>query len=63
MFRQIRAKYHGSVLGLGWTLRTPLPQLGVYTHLFRYALRIPGVDYGGNGAAFVLDMPTGLAAF
>ena len=37
--RELRVKYRGSVLGLGWTLVLPLALMGVYTTVFSVLLK------------------------
>ncbi|BAQ61799.1 O-antigen export system permease protein RfbD [Geminocystis sp. NIES-3708] len=61
--RQIQIKYRGSVLGLAWSLLTPLFQLGVYTFVFQYALKLKWTENDGNTFNFALFMLTGLAVF
>lgn len=39
--RDLRVKYKGSVLGIGWSLAHPLVVAGVYTLAFRYILKVP----------------------
>ena len=39
--RDLRIKYKGSVLGIGWSLAHPLVVAAVYTVAFRYILRVP----------------------
>jgi lipopolysaccharide transport system permease protein len=38
--REVRQRYKGSVLGLGWTLITPLIMVGAYSLVFKFLLRI-----------------------
>jgi len=63
LLRQIRLKYRGSVLGIGWCLITPLCQLVIYTLVFKYALRINWIGSTGGGVDFALRMFTGLSVF
>jgi ABC-type polysaccharide/polyol phosphate export permease len=39
--RDLRIKYKGSVLGIGWSLAHPLVVAAVYTLAFKYILRVP----------------------
>lgn len=39
--RDLRMKYKGSVLGIGWSLAHPLVVAAVYTLAFRYILKVP----------------------
>jgi lipopolysaccharide transport system permease protein len=58
--RDLRVRYRGSLLGLGWTLVNPLVLMGVYTLVFSVLMRIPGVaetDY------FPLFVITGLVTW
>jgi lipopolysaccharide transport system permease protein len=41
--RDLKVRYRGSWLGLGWTLVNPLVLMGVYTLVFSVLMRIPGV--------------------
>lgn len=56
-WREIRARYKGSVLGFAWNFLNPLLQLLVYWLLFGVLLRIRVVD------AFGGDPPYGYAVF
>lgn len=49
--RDLRVKYKGSVLGIGWSLAHPLVVAAVYTVAFRYILKVP-ID---NFALFLLS--------
>ena len=39
--RDLRVKYKGSVLGIGWSLAHPLVVAAVYTLAFKFILRVP----------------------
>ena len=44
--RELRAKYKGSLLGVGWSLAYPLLLMGVYTVVFSVLWRAqPGIRY------------------
>jgi homopolymeric O-antigen transport system permease protein len=43
--RELRVKYRGSVLGLGWTLVLPLALMGVYTVVFSVLLDAVSIDH------------------
>jgi lipopolysaccharide transport system permease protein len=62
--REILGRYRGSILGLGWSILTPLMMLGVYTFVFLgvFKARWPGVEAGG-GLAFALRLFAGLMVF
>lgn len=38
--REVRQRYKGSALGLGWTLITPAIMVGAYSLVFRFLLRV-----------------------
>jgi lipopolysaccharide transport system permease protein len=43
--RELRVKYRGSVLGLGWTLVLPLALMGVYTVVFSVLLKAVDIHH------------------
>lgn len=43
--RELRVKYRGSVLGLGWTLVLPVVLMGVYTVVFSVLLKAVSIDH------------------
>jgi lipopolysaccharide transport system permease protein len=61
--REVLGRYRGSVLGLGWSVLTPLMSLVVYTLVFRHVFkaRWPGPDQGNVG--FALNLFAGLMVF
>ena len=61
--REVLGKYRGSMLGLGWSLLTPLAMLAVYTLVFRHIFkaRWPGMDEGN--LTFALNLFAGLIVF
>jgi lipopolysaccharide transport system permease protein len=52
--RDLRVRYRGSFLGLGWTLVNPLVLMGVYTLVFSVLMRIPGVAETKHFPLFVI---------
>lgn len=62
--REVLSRYRGSLLGIGWSLITPLLMLAVYTFVFVGVFRAswPGAEQGG-GAEFALQMLAGLMVF
>lgn len=61
--RDILGRYRGSMLGMGWSLLTPLAMLAVYTLVFRHIFkaRWPGMEDGN--LAFALNLFAGLIVF
>lgn len=62
--REVRQKFQGSWLGLGWALLTPIAMLGVYTFVFRSVLKAkwPG-SVNDTNAEFALQLFSGLLIF
>jgi len=62
--REIRQKFKGSWLGLGWALLTPIAMLAVYTFVFRSVLNAkwPG-NAADTDAEFALQLFCGLIVF
>ncbi len=62
--REIRQKFKGSWLGLGWALLTPIAMLVVYTFVFRTVLNAkwPG-NAANTDAEFALQLFCGLIVF
>ncbi|OPX56612.1 hypothetical protein BTE48_03970 [Oceanospirillum multiglobuliferum] len=62
--RDIRQRYKGSWLGMGWSLITPLIMLSVYTFVFQFVFkaRWPGAETG-QGLEFALNLFAGLIFF
>ena len=58
--RDFRVRFRGSALGVAWTLINPLLLMGVYTVLFSFLMKVPGVENIPNFPLFVL---TGLLAW
>lgn len=46
--RDIQSRYRGSVLGLLWSLGTPLLMLGIYTFVFQYVFKSRWTDTAGE---------------
>jgi lipopolysaccharide transport system permease protein len=61
--RDIRSRYEGSVLGLGWTLLYPLLILGAYTFVFRGVFKARWPGGGDSTAEFALQVFAGLIIF
>ncbi|UZE95131.1 ABC transporter permease [Alkalimarinus alittae] len=62
--REIKQKFQGSWLGLGWAILTPIAMLGVYTFVFRSVLKAkwPG-SATDSDAEFALQLFSGLLVF
>jgi ABC-type polysaccharide/polyol phosphate export permease len=58
--RDFAVRFRGSALGVAWTLINPLLLMGVYTLLFSFLIKAPGIDSIPNFPLFVL---TGLLAW
>jgi lipopolysaccharide transport system permease protein len=61
--RDIRSRYEGSILGLGWTLLYPLLILGAYTFVFRAVFKARWPGGGDSTAEFALQVFAGLIVF
>ncbi len=46
--RDVYSRYRGSVLGLLWTMGTPLIMLGIYTFVFQYVFKSRWTDTAGE---------------
>jgi len=62
-WRQIEARYRGSVLGLLWTVLHPLLLLGVYTFVFSVVFRAKWNLPEGDRSAFALFLFSGLIVY
>ncbi|MFY8149405.1 MAG: ABC transporter permease [Prochlorococcaceae cyanobacterium] len=62
--REILGRYRGSILGLGWTLVTPLAMLTVYTFVFSqiFQARWGGIENAGP-LGFAVHLFAGLIVF
>jgi len=62
--RELESRYKGSILGLGWSILTPLLMLGVYTLVFGSIIKIKW-NTGGTSTAsgFALILYCGLAIY
>ncbi len=61
--REIRERYQGSLLGVGWALLTPLATLAVYTLVFGFIFRARW-DQGETGiASFATVLFAGMVAY
>lgn len=63
--REVAARYRGSVLGLGWTLLSPLAMLGAFTLVFYgfFDLKWPQKTTGTGTMDFALQVYAGLIVF
>lgn len=63
--RDIQARYRGSLLGLGWTLLSPLLLLGAFTLVFYgfFELKWPVSTTGAGHMDFALQVYAGLVMF
>ena len=62
--REVRARYHGSYLGILWAFATPLLSLLVFTFVFSVIFKPRwGGDIGDDKASFALTLFVGLAVF
>lgn len=62
--REVLGRYRGSLMGLAWSVITPLMMLGVYSLVFVgiFKSRWPGMESGG-GITFALQIFAGLLVF
>ena len=58
--RAILGRYRGTMLGLFWSLFTPLLLLAVYTFVFGTVLQIRWVDQGGGNLEFAAILFSGM---
>jgi len=58
--RAILGRYRGTMLGLVWSLFTPLLLLAVYTFVFGTVLQIRWVDQGGGNLEFAAILFSGM---
>ncbi len=58
--RAILGRYRGTVLGLFWSLFTPLVMLGVYTFVFGKVLEVRWPDQGGGSLEFAAILFSGM---
>lgn len=61
--RDLEARYRGSLLGLFWTLLTPLLMMSVYTFVFSVIFQARWGASGGGKAEFALLLLSGLILF
>lgn len=62
--RDIKSRYRGSALGLGWTFAQPLLMLGVYTFVFSTIFQSRWGDGSSGGhIQFAINLFTGLIVF
>jgi lipopolysaccharide transport system permease protein len=64
VWRNIQARYKGTIIGLVWIVITPLIMLAVYTFVFSVVFKARwGADFGDSKIAFALILFCGLAVF
>jgi lipopolysaccharide transport system permease protein len=61
--REIEARYRGSLLGIAWSVITPLLMLAVYTFAFSVVFRARWGERGEGRAEFALILFAGLVTF
>jgi lipopolysaccharide transport system permease protein len=61
--RDVRSRYQGSVLGIGWSLLYPLLILAAYTFVFRSVFKARWPGGGDSTAEFALQVFAGLVIF
>ncbi len=61
--REVLGRYRGSMLGVGWSVLTPIAMLAVYTLVFRHIFKAkwPGLQDGN--ISFALNLFAGLLIF
>jgi lipopolysaccharide transport system permease protein len=61
--REIETRYRGSLLGVVWSLLTPLFMLAVFTFVFAFVLRARWGEAPANATQFALIIFAGLTTF
>ena len=62
--REILSRYRGSILGIGWSLTTPLAMLAIYTFVFSQVFKARWGGLENDGAlAFAVNLFAGLIVF
>lgn len=61
--RDIMSRYQGSILGVGWSLLSPLLILAAYTFVFRTVFKARWPGGGDSTSEFVLQLFAGLLIF
>lgn len=61
--REIEGRYRGSLLGIAWTVATPLLMLGVFTFVFGAVLQTRWPHGGNSTQEFALILFSGLSLF
>ena len=59
---ELRARYAGSILGVGWSIVTPLLILGIYSTVYLYIFQIHDMA-GLSGTRYVMFIFSGLVPF
>lgn len=61
--RQVQARYRGTLLGVAWSLLTPLLMMTVYTLVFRYVFKMRWAGGADTGFDFALRLFAGMTVF
>ncbi len=61
--RQVLMRYRGTLLGVAWSLLTPLMMMTVYTLVFRYVFRMRWESGPETGLDFALHLFAGMVVF
>jgi len=61
--RDVLVRYRGSLLGLGWSILTPLLMLAVYTFVFRVIFKARWTDGANGDFEFALQVYAGLIVY
>ncbi len=61
--RQLEARYRGTLLGVAWSLLTPLLMMTVYTLVFRYVFKMRWDNGLDTGFDFALRLFAGMTVF
>jgi len=61
--RQVQARYRGTLLGVAWSLLTPVLMMAVYTLVFRFVFHVKWQGSGEGGLNFALHLFAGMTVF